>query len=105
SVGEGVGERRARAAALAPGDPALVGQRADDLDPEPALLELVGGRRARARAGLEARARVADLDRETVGLELVNDVDAAAVLAVGVLDGVRAGLGQRELEVVERLVP
>ena len=54
---------------------------------------------------VEAAAGVADLDREPVGQQLVDDVDAAGtVLAVRVLDRVRTGLGQRELQIVQGLV-
>src|SRR5215210_7206227 len=101
-LGEELDEAKPRAAALALSDLDLVGERADDRDAEPALGQLlaVAGRLAK----LEAAAGVADLDREPVALQLVDDVDAAETFAVGVLDRVRAGLGQRELEVVERLV-
>ncbi len=53
---------------------------------------------------IEALAVVHDLDHEPIGVELVADVDRAFTVGVGVANGVGAGLGQRELEIGERLV-
>ena len=53
---------------------------------------------------LEAGAVVGDLDDQAVVEQLEGDVDVAVAVAVGVADGVRAGLGERELQVGERVV-
>ena len=57
-----------------------------------------------AGRGLEALALVDDHDDEPVGVELVGDLDRALAARVGVPDRVRAGLGQRELQVAEHLL-
>ena len=44
-----------------------------------------------------------DLDDEPVGVQLVHDLDEPGAVAVGMPDGVRARLGQRELQVAEHL--
>src|SRR5207244_7846407 len=75
----------------------LVRERLDDRDSEAALDEVVlPGLR---RPMLEAVAVVRDLDREPVGLQLVEDLDVSPVLGIGVTDGVRARLRERELQV------
>src|SRR3954454_23188667 len=94
-------EAGARAAGRGP-DLGLICDRADDRDPEAALLELLV---LGPGAWLEARSLVADLDGEPVGLQLVEDLDLAlAPVDVRMPDRVRARLGQRKLEVVEGFV-
>src|SRR5437868_12776281 len=91
-------------ALLAGADLDLVGEGADDLDSETALLELALVAVLLVEQ-LEAGTLVAYLDHEPVGLQLIDDLDVAlAAVLVGVAHRVRAGLGQRELQVVERLV-
>jgi hypothetical protein len=82
----------------------LVGERLDDRDPETALGELLGVERAaRIGRGVEALAFVGHLDDELVRMELVEDLDVPVSARVGMAHGVRAGLGQGELQVAEHL--
>ena len=53
---------------------------------------------------LEALAVVGHLDDEPVGMELVEDLHAALPVGVRVAHGVRAGLGERELEIAQDLL-
>ena len=81
----------------------LVRNRADDRDPKPALAQLLGIASSLLRH--EAAPGIRNLDHDAVGVQLVEDVDHAAVVGlVGVPHGVRAGLGQRQLEVGDDLV-
>ena len=83
----------------------LVGERLDDRDTEPAFREIVVGARVLARSRrLEALAVITDFDDEPICVELVEDLDRAVTVAVGVADGVRARLGQRQLQVAEHLL-
>ena len=51
----------------------LVGDRLDDRDPEPALGEVL--LRRAVTGGVESRPIVGNLDNESIGLELVQDLD------------------------------
>src|SRR5439155_8106576 len=103
-VGQELDEPEPGTALLAGADLDLVGEGSDDLDSETALLELALVA-VRVVEQLEAGALVAHLDHEPVRLQLIDDLDVAlATVLVGVAHRVRAGLGQRELQVVERLV-
>src|SRR6478735_762452 len=98
-------EAEARAALGALADLELVGERLDDRDPEAALGELVViERAARVDRRIESLALVDDLDDEPVLVELVDDLDGAFAVSVGMPDGVRARLRQRELQVAEHLL-
>src|SRR4051812_39482502 len=98
-------EAQSRAAAAGCGfDLELVGDRADDLDAEPTLRQLVTVE-GRSLVGVEPLAVVDDLDHDPVRGELVGDVDVAvAARAVRVPDGVGHGFGERELQVGHRVV-
>src|SRR5207247_2658556 len=74
-VREKLDEPQPGAAVFARTDLDLVGERADDLDPEAALLELVVV--PVAVLELETGPLVPDLDHEPVGLQLVDDLDVA----------------------------
>ena len=103
-IGQELDEPQPGAAVVTRADLDLVCERADDLDPETALVEL-SVLAVHGALRVETRPGVADLDHEPVRLELVEDLDLAfAAVGVRVPDGVRAGLGQRELQVVKRLV-
>ena len=79
----------------------LVRDGPDDRDSQTSLDERV---RVAGDGGIEPAARVGDLDHEAVGIQLEEDLDGTVGVRVGVPDGVRARLGERELEVGERLV-
>ena len=72
--------------------------------PRPPSVSSLRRRRARRCIGLEAGAVVGDLDDQPVVAELEADLDVPVAVAVGVADRVRARLGERELQVGERLV-
>ena len=77
----------------------LVGDRADDRDPAPGPGQVGLVRKHAGARGVEAGALVDDVDRDPVGLQPVDDVDHALTLAVGMANGVRAGLGDRQASV------
>ena len=81
----------------------LVHDRPDDRDAEAALRQLLaleGGRAGRIEAG----AVVDHLDPQLASRQLVDDLHLAAVPVVGVAHRIRDGLGDRKLELCERLV-
>ena len=80
----------------------LVGDGADDRDPEAALDELVLVEAREGRLGVEPVAVVGDLDDELVRMQLVEQLDRPVAAFVRVPDGVGARLGERELEIGER---
>src|SRR3954454_23602604 len=81
----------------------LVRDRADDRNPETAFGELLALERRRP-VGVEAPTVVDDLDRERVAAELVRDRDEPRSAGIRMPDRVRHGLGQRELEIRQRLL-
>src|SRR6476659_664395 len=81
----------------------LVRDRADDRDPETAFGELLALERRRL-VRVEAPPIVDHLDGECVAGELVADRDEPRSPGIRMPDRVRHGLGQRELEIGQRLL-
>ncbi len=85
-------------------DVELVGDRPDDRDPEPALVESLGS--ARRSLGRSPRPRRSLRRSGARASELVADLDhSLAPSCVRMADRVRARLGKRELEVGDHLRP
>ena len=102
---EDLGEAQPRAAALrAARQDELVGDRANDRDAETSFGEVLEVAQLAVFRRVEALPFVVHLDDEPVAVELVRDLDATAAAGVRMADGIRRGLGERELEVGDELL-